>query len=76
MDDEGFARIVARANDHLVLGAQAVGAGVSELTSSLALAIEMEAVLEDIAGAIDAHPTRSEAIHEATPGALGRGLHF
>jgi dihydrolipoamide dehydrogenase len=70
MDDEGFARIVARANDHLVLGAQAVGAGVSELTSSLALA--MEAVLEDI----DAHPTRSEAIHEATPGALGRGLHF
>jgi dihydrolipoamide dehydrogenase len=74
MDDEGFARIVARANDHLVLGAQAVGAGVSELTSSLALA--MEAVLEDIAGTIDAHPTRSEAIHEATPGALGRGLHF
>ncbi|MBT1509971.1 hypothetical protein KIP88_05590 [Bradyrhizobium sp. SRL28] len=34
-------RIVARASDHLVLGAQAVGARVSELTSSLALAIEM-----------------------------------
>jgi dihydrolipoamide dehydrogenase len=41
MDDEGFVRIVARASDHLVLGAQAVGAGVSELTSSRALAIEM-----------------------------------
>jgi hypothetical protein len=26
MDDEGFVRIVARANDHLVLGGQAVGA--------------------------------------------------
>jgi hypothetical protein len=25
MDDEGFVRIVARASDHLVLGAQAVG---------------------------------------------------
>jgi dihydrolipoamide dehydrogenase len=76
MDDEGFVRIVARVSDHRVLGAQAVGAGASELTSSLALAIEMGAVLEDIAGAIGAHPTRSEAIHEAALGALGRGLHF
>jgi len=75
MDDAGFVRIVARAGDHLVLGAQAVGAGVSELTSSLALAIEMGAVLEDIAGTIGAHPTRSEAIHEVAFGALGRGLH-
>jgi len=76
MDEEGFVRIVARASDHLVLGAQAVGAGVSELTSSLTLAIEMGAVLEDIAGSIGAHPTRSEAIHEAALGALGHGLHF
>ena len=76
MDDAGFVRSVARTSDHLVLGAQAVGAGVSELTSSLELAIEMGAVLEDIAGTICAHPTRSEAIHEAALGALGRGLHF
>jgi dihydrolipoamide dehydrogenase len=69
MDDEGFMRIVARASDRLVQGSQAVGAGVSELTSSLALAIEMGAVLEDIAGAIGAHPKRSEAIHEAALGA-------
>jgi dihydrolipoyl dehydrogenase len=69
-------RIVARTGDHLVLGAQAVGAGVSELTSSLALVIETAAVLEDIAGTIGAHSTRSEAIHEAVPGALGRGLHL
>jgi dihydrolipoamide dehydrogenase len=46
------------------------------LTSSLALAIEMGAVLEDVAGTIGAHPTRSEAIHEAAFGALGRGLHI
>jgi len=45
-------------------------AGVSELTSSLALAIERGAVLEDIAGTIGAHSTRSEAIHEAALGAL------
>src|SRR5437867_7966775 len=56
MDDADFVRIVARTSDHLVMGAQAVGAGVSELTSSLALAIEMGAVLEDIAA-----PTRRGA---------------
>jgi dihydrolipoamide dehydrogenase len=76
MDDEGFVRIVARASDRLVPGAQAVGAGVSELTSSLVLAIAMGVVLEGIAGTIGAHPTRSDAIHEDAPGALGRGLHF
>lgn len=76
MDDEGFVGIVARADEHLVPGAQAVGAGVSELTSSWALAIENGAVLAEIAGTIGAHPTRSEAIHETGLGALGRGLHF
>ena len=69
-------RIVARASDSPRAGRTGGGGGVSELTSSLALAIEMGAVLEDIAGTIGAHPTRSEAIHEAAPGALGRGLHF
>ena len=76
MDDEGFVRIVARTSDRLVLGAQAVEAQVSELTSSLALAIAMGAVREEIAGTIGAGPTRSEAIHEAASGAMGRGLHF
>jgi dihydrolipoamide dehydrogenase len=46
------------------------------LTSSLALAIEMGATLENIAGTIGACPTRREAIHEAALGASGRGLHF
>jgi dihydrolipoamide dehydrogenase len=76
MDDEGFVRIVAQASDHLMLGAEAVGTGASELTSSLALAIEMGAVREDIAGTAGARQTRSEAIHKAGLGASGRGLHF
>jgi dihydrolipoamide dehydrogenase len=75
LDDSGFVRIVARSENHLVLGAQAVGAGVSELISSLAHAVEMGAVLEDFAGMMQAHPTRGEAIQDAAPAALGRGLH-
>ncbi|WP_105437940.1 dihydrolipoyl dehydrogenase [Neorhizobium sp. T25_13] len=74
--EEGFVRIVARADNHLVLGIQAVGAGISELSAAFGLAIEMGARLEDIAGTIHAHPTQSEALAEAAMKALGHALHM
>jgi dihydrolipoamide dehydrogenase len=76
VSEEGFVRVVARADTGLVLGLQAVGAGVSELSASFALAIEMGARLEDLAGTIHAHPTRSEAVQEAALKALGHALHI
>jgi dihydrolipoamide dehydrogenase len=76
LSEDGFVRIVARADSNLVLGIQAVGAGVSELSSAFALAIEMGARLEDIAGTIHAHPTRSEGFQEAALKALGHALHI
>ena len=75
-DDEGFVRIVARADNHVVLGVQAVGAGVSELSAAFSLALEMGARLEDIALTIHAHPTLSEAFHESALAALGHSLHI
>ena len=74
-DETGFVRIVARADNHLVLGIQAVGHEVSELSAGFALALEMGAVLEDVAQTIHAHPTRGEAFQEAAFTALGRNLH-
>ncbi len=74
--DEGFVRITARQDNHVVLGIHAVGSGVSELSSAFTLAIEMGARLEDVAGAIPAHPTESEAFHEAALKALGKPLHI
>jgi dihydrolipoamide dehydrogenase len=74
--EDGFVRVVARADNHLVLGLQAVGTGVSELSSGFALAIEMGARLEDIAGTIHAHPTRGEAVQEAALKALGHAFHI
>ncbi len=74
--DGGFVRVVARADNHLVLGIQAVGANVSELSGEFAHALEMGARLEDIAGTIHAHPTLSEALPEATLAALGHALHI
>ncbi|WP_134494703.1 dihydrolipoyl dehydrogenase [Microvirga pakistanensis] len=73
--EEGFVRVVARADNHLVLGIQAVGHGVSELSAAFGLALEMGARLEDIAGTIHAHPTQGEAFQEASLGALGHALH-
>jgi dihydrolipoamide dehydrogenase len=75
-DDEGFVRVVARADNNVVLGIHAVGAGVSELSSAFSLALEMGARLEDIALTIQAHPTLGEAFHEAALSALGRPLHI
>jgi dihydrolipoamide dehydrogenase len=73
---EGFVRVTARESDHLVLGVQAVGAHVSELVGEFAHALEMRAVLEDIAGTIHAHPTLGEAFHEAALRALGHAIHI
>lgn len=74
--ENGFVRVVARADNHLVLGIQAVGKGVSELSAAFSLALEMGARLEDIAGTIHAHPTQSEGFQEAALKALGHALHI
>ncbi|KLK92434.1 dihydrolipoamide dehydrogenase [Microvirga vignae] len=76
LGEDGFVRVVARADNHLVLGIQAVGQGVSELAAAFSLAVEMGARLEDIAGTIHAHPTQGEAFQEAALKALGRELHI
>jgi dihydrolipoamide dehydrogenase len=74
--EAGFIRIVARTDNHVMLGIQGVGAGIAELSAAFSLAIEMGARLEDIAGTIHAHPTQSESIAEATFKALGHPLHI
>jgi dihydrolipoamide dehydrogenase len=71
----GFVRIVARKHDRRLLGIQAVGTHVSELSGEFALALEMGATLEDVAGVIHAHPTLSEAFFEASLAGLGHALH-
>ncbi len=75
-DGGGFVRVLARKSDHRILGVQAVGAHVSELSGEFAHALEMGATLEDIAGTIHVHPTLSEAFHESSLRALGHALHI
>jgi dihydrolipoamide dehydrogenase len=75
-DDGGFVRVVARRDDHRVIGVQAVGGHVSELVGEFTLALEMGAQLEDVAGTIHAHPTLTEAFHEAALRGLGHAIHI
>jgi dihydrolipoamide dehydrogenase len=72
---DGFVRVVARRDDHLIVGWQAVGRAVSELSAAFGQSIEMGARHEDVAGTIHAHPTLGEAVQEAALRALGRALH-
>jgi dihydrolipoamide dehydrogenase len=72
---EGFVRVVARRDNHLIVGWQAVGRQVSELAAAFSQSLEMGATLEDIAGTIHAHPTLGEAVQEAALRALGHALH-
>lgn len=74
--DDGLVRIVFVRETGLVLGIQAVGAGVSEMAGQFALALEMAATLTDIAATIQAHPTQSEAVQEAALKGLGQALHI
>lgn len=75
-DDGGFVRVLASKTDHRLLGVQAVGQHVSELSNSFAQMLEMGAVLEDVAGVIHVHPTLGEAFHEASLRALGHAIHI
>jgi dihydrolipoamide dehydrogenase len=59
-----------------ILGAHIIGADATEMIAELGLAITMEATYEEIIATIHAHPTLSEAIHEAAHASQGHAIHF
>ena len=68
---EGLAKIVARADDHRILGGQIFGEDAAVLIEEIALAMASGLRLEDIAGSVHAHPTLSELLMETAKNALG-----
>ncbi|HJM67062.1 MAG TPA: dihydrolipoyl dehydrogenase, partial [Candidatus Thalassarchaeaceae archaeon] len=72
----GFVRVIARQSDHVILGIQAVGSHVAELSGEFVLALEMGTVLEDVAATVHAHPTMTEAFHESVLKTLGHAIHI
>jgi len=71
----GLVKIVADAGHDEILGVHIVGPMAGELIAEAVLAIEFEASAEDLQRTVHAHPTLSEALHEAALAADNRALH-
>lgn len=64
-ESDGLVKLVGDKKSGLLLGAQMIGPEVSELIGEMTLAIEMGALMEDVALTPHYHPTLSEGILEA-----------
>lgn len=74
-DPEGRVKILADAKTDRVLGVHIIGARAGDLIAEAAAAMEFGASSEDIARTCHAHPTLSEAVHEAALDVAGRAIH-
>jgi dihydrolipoamide dehydrogenase len=73
---DGFVKIVADEISGEIIGAHLVGPEVTELLPELVLARTWELTPEEIARAVHAHPTLSEAVMEAAHGVFGSAIHI
>ena len=72
----GFAKVVADADSDEILGVHIIGPMAGELIAEAVLAMEYQASTEDLQVTIHAHPTLSEALHEAALNADKRAIDF
>lgn len=72
--NQGFAKVIT-AKDGPIVGASVVGPQAGELIHELMYMVGWEAVPEEAAAFIHAHPTLSEAVGETLMSAAGRSLH-
>jgi dihydrolipoamide dehydrogenase len=72
----GFCKVVAATDDDEILGVHIIGAMAGELIAEAVLAMEYSASTEDLQRTMHAHPTLSEALHEAALGADKRAIDF
>ncbi len=75
-ESTGLVKILADSRSDRILGVHILGPNASELITEAVLAMEFDASSEDIARTIHAHPSLSEAIHEAALGVDDRALHI
>ncbi|MEZ4704086.1 MAG: FAD-dependent oxidoreductase [Bdellovibrionota bacterium] len=73
---EGFVKMIAEKSSRKVLGVHIIGAHASDLISEASLAIEMGAVVDDIALTVHPHPTLGEIMMETAETTLGLPIHI
>ena len=75
-ETNGMVKILSDAQTDRLLGVHSFGPSASELIAEAVLAMEYEASSEALARTIHAHPTLSEAVHEAALAASDQALHI
>ncbi len=81
LETDGFVKVIAEKtgphhSDYKVIGVHIVGPEASDLISEGALALEMDAFVEDIGLTIHPHPTLGEVVMEAAKAAIGEAVHM
>ncbi|MEO8459258.1 MAG: dihydrolipoyl dehydrogenase [Dokdonella sp.] len=71
----GQVKIIADADTDRILGVHMVGPAVSELIAEAVVTMEFKGAAEDLARIVHAHPTLSEAVHEAALAVDKRAIH-
>ncbi len=71
----GFAKVIAHAETDRVLGLHLIGPNVSELVHEGVLTMEFNGSADDLARICHAHPSLSEAIHDAAMAVDKRAIH-
>jgi dihydrolipoamide dehydrogenase len=75
-DTEGMVKVLADAETDRILGVHALGPQASELVAEAVIAMAFDACAEDLGLIMFAHPTLSEAVHEAALGVAGHAIHM
>lgn len=75
-DYEGFIKIIADKKFGEILGVHMIGPEVTDLTGEFSLAKSMELTPLELAHAVHAHPTLTEAIGEAALDVYGEAIHI
>jgi dihydrolipoamide dehydrogenase len=73
---DGMVKVLSDATSDRILGVHILGASASELIGQAVLAMEFGASSEDVARTVFAHPTLSEALHEAALAVDNRAIHL
>ncbi|WP_410472886.1 dihydrolipoyl dehydrogenase [Faucicola mancuniensis] len=74
-EGQGFIKVVADAKTDRLLGMHVISAGAGEIIHQGMIAMEFVSSIEDLQLMTFAHPTVSEAVHEAVLSADGRAIH-
>ncbi len=76
MMEEGLVKIVADAQTREILGVHMIGPRATDIIAEAAMALRLEATVDELVTTIHAHPTVSEAVLEAGHGVFGSPIHL